>query len=196
MSAVPKPRKLTVAEYLALETASPDKHEFYDGEMFAMAGASREHNRVSENLVIEFGRRFLDGPCLTFSRDQRVRIDATGLYTYPDVVIVCDPPEFAPEDRDTLVNPQVVFEVLSKSTESYDRGVKFAQYQQQPTVREIVLVSQDRIRVERFVRQPSGEWLLTVFDDPAGSFALGTVAVSVPLSAVYRRVDLPPRPLR
>jgi Uma2 family endonuclease len=194
MSAVPKPRKLTVAEYLALERAAEFKSEFYRGEMFAMAGASREHNRVNENLVVELGRRFLGGSCQTFSRDQRVRVSPTGMYTYPDVVVVCDPPEYAAEDRDTLTNPQVIFEVLSQSTAGYDRGFKFALYRRQPTIREVLFVSQDEVRVERFVRNPDGTWTLTAFDDPDGEFALATVPVRVPLADVYRGVELPEHP--
>jgi Uma2 family endonuclease len=194
MSAVPKPQKLTVAEYLAVEKAAEFKSEFYRGEMFAMAGASREHNRVTENLVVELGRRFLGGPCQTFSRDLRVRVDPAGLYTYPDLIIVCDPPQYAAEDRDTLVNPQVIVEVLSPSTERYDRGDKYAMYQGQPTIREVLLVSQDRVRVERFVRNPDETWTQTVFADPAGEFALATVPVRVPLADVYRGVELPEHP--
>ena len=107
MSAVPK-RKLTEAEYLAIERAAEFKSEFYNGEMFAMAGASREHNRVKENLVIELGARLKGGPCQTYSSDQRVVVGATGLYTYPDIVILCGPGAYDPADRDTLTNPTAI----------------------------------------------------------------------------------------
>lgn len=204
MNAVPK-KKLTVAEYLAIEREAEFKSEFLDGEMFplhgppgphGMAGASRRHNEVTQNLNIEIGSRLKGRPCRTYSADLRVRIDRTGLYTYPDFLIVCGPPEFEPDDPDTLTNPQVIVEVLSKSTESYDRGLKFLHYRQLPSVREYVLVSQDRVLVERFVRQPDDTWLLTTFADPAGEFALATVPVRVPLADVYRGVDLPETPLR
>jgi Uma2 family endonuclease len=166
--------------------------------MFAMAGASREHNRVKENLIVQLGRRFLDGPCQSFSSDQRVRLTESGMYAYPDIVIVCDPPEFADDDRDTLTNPQIVIEVLSPSTERYDRGFKFAQYQLRASVREVIFVSQDTPRVERYVRQADETWVLTVFADAAGEFALGTppVPVRVPLADVYRGVEFPPTPTR
>ena len=110
------------------------------------------------------------------------------------IVVLCDPPEYDPDDRDTLLNPQVIIEVLSESTEKYDRGAKFRQYQQIPSLREYVLVAQDEPVVERFVRQPNGDWLLTTFADPAGELALTTVPVAVPLAEVYRGVAFPETP--
>jgi Uma2 family endonuclease len=194
MSAVPK-TKLTAAEYLAVEDAAAFKSEFYRGEMFAMAGASWAHNTIKENLSIELGGRLKGGPCRTYSADMRVKVSRTGLYTYPDVLIVCGPPEIeSVKGVETLLNPQVVIEILSESTERYDRGTKFAQYQQLPAVREYVLVGQEERRVERFVRQPDETWVLTTFADPAGEFALATVPVRVPLADVYRGVELPPGP--
>jgi Uma2 family endonuclease len=203
MTAAPK-TKLTEAEYLAIENAAEFKSEFYDGVMYPlhwdgvtnMAGATPGHNTVKENLIGELFVRLKGGPCRTFSSDQRVRLTATGMYAYPDIVIVCGPPEYAAADRNTLTNPQVVIEVLSPGTEGYDRGFKFAQYRRQSTVREYVLVAQDRPLVERYVRQPDGNWLLTAFDDPAGAFALATVEARVPLADVYRGVELPDTPPR
>ena len=195
MSAVPK-TKLTAAEYLAIEKAAEFKSEFYDGEMFAMSGASREHNRVKENLIGEMFMRLKDGPCETYSSDQRVAVNRTGLYTYPDIVILCGPGEFDPADRDTLINPTAIVEVLSPSTERYDRGMKFRHYQQIPSLREYVLVSQDEMVVERFARRPDGTWVLTTFADPDGEFGLESAPVRVPLADVYRGVELPPTPLR
>ncbi len=191
MSAAPKP-KLTVAEYLAIERKAEFKSEYYRGEMFAMAGASREHNRVKGNLDGELYSRLKGGPCQSFSSDQRVRVELTGLYTYPDIVVVCGQPEYAPEDRDTLVNPQVIFEVLSKSTEQYDRVGKFQHYKELPSLREYVLVSTNQMRIERYARQPDGSWLLHEFTDPADEFALATVPVRVPLRDVYAGVEFPP----
>src|SRR5262249_45016959 len=158
------------AEYLAIERASETKSEFYGGEMFAMAGAMPEHNRAKENLIIRMGAQLFGGRCQSFSSDQRVKVSRTGLYTYPDIVIVCGKPEYAPKDRGTLVNPQVVFEVLSESTEEYDQGAKFRHYQQLPSVREYILVSSVEMRIERYVRQPDGTWLLTFFTDPDRDF--------------------------
>ena len=191
MTAVPR-SKLTVAEYLAIERRAEFKSEFYDGEMFAMAGASVEHNRVNKNLAVELGARLKGGPCELFISDLRVRIKRTGLYCYPDLVIVCGEPQYAEEDKDTLVNPRVVFEVLSPSTERYDRTTKFQHYKQLPSVQEYVLVAQDRAWCERFVRQPDGAWAQVAFDGLDAALELTAVPVAVPLADVYARVEFPP----
>jgi Uma2 family endonuclease len=185
---------MTVAEYLAIENAAERKSEFYDGEMFLMAGASPAHNFIKENLIGELFTRLRGGPCRTVSSDQRVKVDATGLFTYPDIAIICGRSEFDADDPLALTNPLVLIEVLSPGTAVYDRGTKFRHYQQMPSVREVVLVSQDRVFVEVFVRQPDGSWRLTVADDPAGELALSTVPVRVPLADVYRGVEVPDRP--
>lgn len=196
MTAQPK-KKLTAAEYLAIERKAEFKSEFYAGETFAMAGASTTHNRVKDNLIVQLGMRMLGGPCQSYSSDQRVLVDRTGLYTYPDIVIVCGEPEFADGDRDTITNPRVVIEVLSESTEGYDRGTKFQHYRQIPSLQVYVLVAQDEARIEQFVRQADGTWVLQIFADPAGAFTLATVGATVPLADVYRGVTFPPpEPLR
>lgn len=196
MTAVPKKPKLTEAEYLAIERDAEFKSEFYNGEMFAMAGASREHNGVKENLNGELYGRLKSGGCRTYSSDMRVKVKRTGLYTYPDIVIVCGDPEFEViQGVDTLLNPQVVFEILSDTTERYDRGLKFLNYQLLPSVMEYVLVSQDRKLVQRFVRQLDETWVLTTFDDPDGTFSLSTVVVSIAMADVYRNVDIVEVPL-
>lgn len=195
MSAVPK-QKLTEAEYLAIERAAPFRSEFYRGEMFAMAGATYDHNRAKENLVFELMSRFKSGPCRTLSSDMKVKVSATGLYTYPDVLIVCGPPEFDGGGRDCLLNPKVVIEVLSDSTERYDRGEKFRQYQRVESMTEYVLVSQDEPLVEVFARQPDGTWLLTTASGLAAELVLASVSARVPLADVYTGVTFPERPLR
>lgn len=188
MSAVPK-IKLTEAEYLGVERAADFKSEFYRGEMFAMAGASREHNAVKENLIVELGARMKGTPCRTFSSDQRVKVQPTGLYTYPDIVIVCGKAEYDPLDRDTLINPTAIVEVLSPSTENYDRGAKFRQYQQLASVKEYILVSQEEPLCERFVRQTDGTWVLTVISGLTGELALATAPVRIPMAEVYSGVE-------
>jgi len=195
MSAAPKPRKLTVAEYFALEEKAERRSEFYDGEMFAMAGASREHNAITRNLTAEFHNRLKEGPCQVFVADLRVKVDRTGLYTYPDLLIVCGPPEYAPENRDTLVNPKVVIEVLSPSTERYDRTTKFRHYKQLPSVMEYVLVAQDEPLVERYVRQTDASWGQVDFVGLGASLTLATVSAVVPLAEIYRGVEFPPLPV-
>jgi Uma2 family endonuclease len=195
MSAVPK-QKMTEDEYLAFEEASETKHEFYNGELFDMAGASRQHNDIASNLHGELFTRLKGGPCRVSMADQRVKVKRTGLYTYPDLLIVCGPREFDKLNKNTLLNPNVVIEILSDSTEGYDRGTKFEHYQKLPSVREYVLVRQDRMRVERLVRQPDETWNATAFDDPAGSFTLATIPISIPLADVYRDVELTGERLR
>jgi Uma2 family endonuclease len=158
MSAVPKRRKLTVEEYFALEEKAERRSEFYDGEMFPTAGASKEHNILTRNLVGELYQRLKGSPCQVFIADQRVKVDRTGLYTYPDLLVVCGEPEYAPENGDTLTNPRAVVEVLSDSTERYDRPTKFRHYQTLPALQEYVLVAQDEPLVERYTRTPTGRW--------------------------------------
>lgn len=195
MTALPK--KLTAQEYLAIERKAAFKSEFHNGEMFAMAGASWFHTIICDNLVAELAARFKGGPCRPASRDLRVLVDHTGLYVYPDVVVVCGEPTFADSELDTLTNPRVILEVLSESTEGYDRGTKFRHYRQVESLQVYVLVAQGEPRIEQFVRQADGTWNLQIFADPAGSFTLATVGATVPLADVYRGVTFPPpEPLR
>lgn len=191
MSAIPKPRKLTVEEYFAIEAKAERKSEFFDGEMFLMAGASREHNILTRNLTAELHNRLRGGPCQVFVADLRVKVDLTGLYTYPDLLIVCGTPEYAPENRDTLTNPKVVIEVLSDSTEKYDRTTKFRQYKQLPSLAEYVLVSQDEPLIERYVRLPDGTWAQSDFVGLEATLSLVAVPASVPLAEVYSGVEFP-----
>lgn len=201
MSAAPK-RKLTPAEYLVIEKKATFKSEFFDGEMFplhrdapvGMAGASRPHNRVNENLSVEIGGRLKGGQCQSYSRDQRVLVDRTGLYTYPDLLIVCGEVETATDDEDTITNPRVVVEVLSPSTERYDRTTKFRHYQQIPTAQEYLLVSQTEPLCERFTRQADGSWALVSFVGLEAVLALTSVPVQVPLADIYAGVEFPEPP--
>jgi Uma2 family endonuclease len=158
--------------------------------MFPKAGASLRHNKIKVNLIYEITNRLKGGPCRVYAADQRVKVERTGLYTYPDILIVCGRPAVDPEHQDTIYNPQVIIEILSKSTESYDRSKKFLHYRRIPSLKEYVLVSQDQKLIERFVRQPDDDWLLTTFDDPEGDFALSTAPVRVPMADVYRDVEL------
>ena len=184
MSAVPKP-KMTTAEYLAKERQTEFKSEFYKGEVFAMAGGSREHYRVKENLVGELFTWLKGSDCQNYSSDQRVLVEATGLYTYPDIVIVCGPSTYDPLDRDTLTSPVAIIEVLSPSTERYERGAKFRNYQQIPSLTEYILVPQDEPVCERFVRQSDGSWALVSFVGLTAVLALTSVPVQIPLADVY-----------
>lgn len=195
MTALPT-RKLTAAEYLAIERDAPFKSEFYAGEMFAMSGASPAHNFIKDNLIVALGNALRGSGCRTLSSDQRVRVSPTGLYTYPDILILCGPGEYAAEDDHTLLNPKVVIEVLSDSTRGYDRGAKARQYKRIPSLEEYVLVEQDEPVIDRFVRLPDGGWLETTVEGVDAEFAFATVAVRVRLVDVYAGVTFPERPPR
>ncbi len=195
MSAIPK-RKLTEAEYLEIERTAEFKSEFFNGEMFAMAGASYQHNIVKDSLVFELRLRLMGSSCRTSSSDQRVRIDASGSYVYPDIVIVCGDPEFSSQDPLSLINPRVIVEVLSELTQQkqYDRTTKFRHYMKLPSLQEYILVSQDEPLIERFVRQADGLWGLRMFHSLAETFSLATIPVEIPMADLYRDVTFPPPP--
>lgn len=188
-------RRLTPAEYLAIEVASEGRHEFYDGEMFAMSGGSYWHNLVKDNLAHAVRNRLAGRGCTVLTSDQRVKVDATGLYTYPDVVVFCGKPVFEDGVHYSAVNPLVLAEVLSDSTEKYDRGVKFGHYRQLPSVEEFLVLAQDRVSVERYRRQIAGDrgsWLLTAVTDPASTVDFESLGIAVPVAEIYAGVEFPP----
>lgn len=191
MSLAPQ-RRLTPQEYLEIERNAPTRSEFYRGEMFAMSGACWEHSLIKDNLSREAGLQLRYGPCRVVTSDLRVKIPNTGLYTYPDVIVVCDPPQFEDDEFDTLLNPGILIEVLSDSTEKDDRGLKFANYRQLPSMAEYVLVAQDKPLVERYVRQPGENWVLTIFDQPTDLFEFTTVPVQIALTEIYRGIEFRP----
>jgi Uma2 family endonuclease len=196
MSTVPK-RSLSPLDYLARERLADFRSEFFRGEMFAMAGASWEHTLIKDNLAREAGNQLKSGPCRVVTSDLRVKVNISGLYTYPDLIVVCEEPQFEDEVLDTLLNPRVLVEVLSDSTEKYDRGAKFAHYRQMPSVQEYVLVAQDRPLVERYVRQADDDtWVLTVFSDPTQNYAFGSLHVQIAMADIYRGVKFPETPGR
>ncbi len=194
MTAVPKKQFYSEAEYLELERAAEFRSEYYDGEIFAMAGAKFAHNRVKENLAGELFRRPKGGRCQTLSSDMRVNIPRAKAFTYPDILIVCGEPVFLDDKHDTLLNPVVIIEVLSPSTENFNRRGKFRRYQKIATLQEYILVAQDEPLCERFVRGEDDSWILTTFDDPAGQFALATISARIPMADIYRGVEFPPDP--
>ncbi len=193
MSSVPI-MLLTPQEYLARERKAAFKSEFYRGEMFAMAGASWEHTLVKDNISHEARNEIDDGPCRVLTSDLRVKVDATGLYTYPDVIIVCNEPQFEDDVFDTLLNPLALMEVLSESTERYDRGTKAGHYRRIPSLKEYILIAQDEPLVERYVRQPDDSWLLTEFRGIDQTLTLASVPVKLTLAAIYRGVTFAEKP--
>lgn len=184
-------RYFTPQEYLELERAGDMKCEYFNGEIFAMAGASLQHNRITRNLTIALGNQVRGGPCEIFASEQRVKVDPTGLYTYPDLVVACGELQFEDRHLDTLLNPKVIIEVLSTSTAEYDRGEKFAQYRRLDSLQEYLLVSQDRCRVERYVRK-GNDWMLTEFSDPEIPLPLESLGCVIRLPEIYERVEFPP----
>jgi Uma2 family endonuclease len=180
----------SAAEYLAFERAAPDRHELIDGEVVAMSGGTREHSLIALNIGGELRAALRERPCEVFSSDMRIKIAATGRYTYPDVAALCGAPEFEDAARDTLLNPAAVFEVLSDSTESCDRGEKFAQYRQLPSLTDYVLASQKAVQVEHFRRQPDGSWLLRVCG-PGERIALDALGCGLAVDEVYLKVFPP-----
>jgi Uma2 family endonuclease len=190
MSSASKSR-LSPQEYLAQERLASFRSEYLRGEVFAMAGASYEHTLIKDNLAGEARNQLKNGPCHVLTSDMRVKVDATGLYTYPDVAVVCDEPQFEDAAVDTLLNPRAIVEVLSDSTEKYDRGAKFGHYRQLASLQEYVLVAQDRPLVERYVRQPDGSWLLMAFEGMSQVFAFTSVPVHIPLAEIYSGVTFP-----
>ncbi|XYH95810.1 Uma2 family endonuclease [Sorangium sp. So ce1128] len=179
--------KFTFAEYLAREQASATKHEYANGEIFAMAGSTPEHGLMAVNVASVLRGQLVDRRCRVYNSDVRVRIQATGLATYPDVSVVCGRLERDPEDENSILNPVVLVEVLSPNSEAYDRGEKFAHYQAIPSLREYVLVSYQRRRVEVLRRNDDGTW--TLYDVRGSGVAeLASLGCSLPLDEVYRGV--------
>lgn len=195
MSAIAAQFPLTPQQYLELERDSEVKHEWVNGELFAMAGASVAHNRLCFNLAVSLGSTLSGSPCRGYTSDQRVRIPSTGLYTYPDLTFVCGKAEFDPLNAETLINPTLLVEVLSPSTEAWDRGGKFAHYRRLPSLREFLLVAQDRIRVEHYIRE-GDTWDLTEYSQPEAVLTPKLWDAQVKLATLYARVDLPPDPGR
>jgi Uma2 family endonuclease len=198
MSTVPK-RLLTEQEYLAKERLAAFRSEFYRGEMFAMAGASREHNLITGNIARTLANQLDGRPWETYSTDMRVRITPTGLYTYPDVVVACGGPQFADGEQDVLLNPTVLAEVLSPSTASYDRGDNRVHFLQLDSLRELLLVEQEFPAVEHHIRQPNGDWLLKTIEDPQARIELPSIGCVLTFAEIYARITFPPdarRPLR
>ena len=196
MSTSPK-TFLTPEEYLEIERKAEFKSEYYQGEMFAMTGARRAHNLLAGNTFAQLHGQLRRRPCEVYSNDMRVCVSATGLYTYPDVVVACETPRFL-EDAvpDTLVNPTVIIEVPSAGTEAYDRGKKFDHYRALESLREYVLVSSDRVQIERYSRQSGGQWLLTAVNRLEDRIELESAGCTLSLADVYERVEFPETPPR
>lgn len=186
-------RDLSRDEYLAFERASSEKHEYANGEVFGMSGCTREHSLITGNIHGELRAALLDRPCEVHTSDMRVKIASTGRYVYPDASVVCGEPRFEDAHVDTLTNPNLIVEVLSDSSEAYDRGDKFAQYRSLPSMTDFVLVAQTAVRIEHFRRQSDGKWLLTIVG-PGERLTLESLGVAIAVDRVYLKVSLPTPP--
>ena len=187
-----KPRiRISPEEYLALERRADGRSEWVDDEVFALAGASFVHSLITGNVVAALKPRLRGRGCTVHPSDLRVHVERGGMYYYPDVVVVCGPPQFVDGEKDTVTNPTLVVEVLSPSTEGWDRGAKFARYRRLDSLREVLFVAQDQIRVERYLRQPDGFWLLAEYGEETGDVIISTLDVLLPLAEVYEGVAFP-----
>ena len=186
---------LSREEYLALERRGEEKHEYLAGELVAMVGASFRHNLIQTRVLASLYQQLRGRPCEVTPSDLRVAVGALGIYTYPDVTVVCGEPQFEDAEQDTLLNPTVLVEILSPSTESYDRGKKFQPYRLIPTFREYLLIAQDQPLIEHYVRQAHNRWLLATFEQLGDVIALDAIACTLALADVYAgiRFDQPAR---
>lgn len=176
-------------EYLRLERQSEYKSEYLNGEIFAMTGASRKHNLITTNISSSLNGQLKGRPCEVYAVDMRVKVRATGLYTYPDVVVVCGEPQFEDDFVDTLLNPTFLIEVLSQSTERYDRIAKSSYYRTIDSLAEHLLVAQAEIRLEQYVRQPDGQWFLFEYLTLDSTAQLTSIDCSLALGDVYDKIS-------
>jgi Uma2 family endonuclease len=187
--ALKKPKLYTPAEYLEFERRAEVKHELIDGEIFEMAGATRNHNRISTNVVRLLDTQMLERDCNVYGSDMRVKITVTEKYTYPDVVAVCGEEIYEDENEDTLLNPRLIIEVLSKSTAGYDRGAKFEYYQTIESFQEYVLISQEPFRVEQYVRKTKNEWTYFEFRQSEEVVRLNSIGCELSLKDIYHKIQ-------
>jgi Uma2 family endonuclease len=185
-------RLISLSEYETLDRDAEFKSEYYRGEMFAISGGSPEHSLIASNFIGEVREKLKGNPCVPYSSDLRIKVEATGLYTYPDASIVCGPLQFDTETKNTVVNPTVLVEVLSDSTEVYDRGKKATHYRQIESLQYLVLVSQTEPHIESYHRLSDGTWSFVEYRSLGESLCLDSIGVAVPLSEIYRSVQFPP----
>ncbi len=206
-----KKYKITPQEYLIAERLSESKNEYFNGEIFAMAGASMEHNQISSNIVRVLGNQLVESQCTVLANDMKIKIEAIEKYTYPDIVVVCGNGEFEQDKEnsddkaindeyerknDILLNPIVIMEILSASTEGYDRGDKFSHYQFIDSFIEYILISQYVCRVEKFIRQKDKTWIYSTYSNLEDTVKIESINCDLPVAEIYRKVNLKPFVLR
>lgn len=198
---LPKTESLfTADEYLALERAAEERHEYLDGQIFAMAGESPKHGDISVNLVVSLGSQLKGKPCRARTKDTKVRSGPepkfrkkfTGLFSYPDILVVCGEPEYHDAFKDVILNPKVIIEVMSPTTEAFDRGGKFTRYQKwNPTLTDYVLVSQDQPQIEHYSRQEDGSWSYNLYAGLSAKVVISSIKCTLKLADVYDRINFP-----
>ncbi len=179
---------ITVEEYLAREREAEYKSEYFNGEIFAMAGASEPHNLITGNIFAKLHAQLEHRSCKVYPSDMRLKVSATGLCTYPDVMVICGEVQFDDDEDDTALNPTLIVEALSKSTESYVRGAKFEHYGKLGSLREYLLVAQNRPRLELFTKQSAGRWTLAEFESLDDVAKLTSIDCELAIKDVYRKV--------
>ncbi len=182
--------KVTEEQYLAIERAAEFRSEFLDGEMFTMSGGSMEHACIQQNLSGELYTALRGTPCRAFGPDLRMKVSSR-MYTYPGISVVCGRPLLADEHEDSLLNPVVIVEVLSPSTEKYDRGLKFQHYRTIASLRDYILIDQGQMRIEQYTRQPDDTWSLRDYQRPEQELKIDSIGAAIPLQRIYDRVELP-----
>ena len=184
-------RLFTEEEYLLLEEAAEEKSEYFRGRIYAMAGGTPEHGAICVRVIVTLDNAIRDKPCTVYNSDVRIKIEVSGLNTYPDGSVVCNKTQLHTyKNTSSILNPTLIVEVLSPSTEKYDRGDKFENYKLIPSLTDYLLVSQDRAKVEHFVRQKSGDWICTVSEGLEGVVSIDSLKCALPLSEIYLKVDL------
>ena len=183
--------KLTEEQYLAIEREAEFRSEFVDGEMLAMSGGSLRHARLQQNISSELYIALRDTGCEAFTSDMRVRVPKTRMYAYPDVSVICGKPVLADDHLDNLLNPIVIFEVLSPTTEKYDRGVKSQHYRAIESLKDYILVDQNQVRIEQFTRQDANTWTLRDYQLLDQELTIASIGISLPLRRIYDRIELP-----
>jgi Uma2 family endonuclease len=185
---------ITEEEYLELEDAAEFKHEYYNGQIYDVAGGQAEHALITANLVRELGNRAGEGSCSVFSSDLRIRVQSTGLYTYPDISVVCGELQLTDHNPPAAENPTLLVEVISQSTQAYDRGEKWRHYQSIDSLKEYILIWQDRPRVEQFFRDSGEVWNYVLLEGLEVFITVQTVDGRIALRDIYRNVKFPPTP--
>jgi Uma2 family endonuclease len=196
MTSAPQSPRMTLEEYFRFEYTALEKHEYRNGHIIAMSGGTYEHSLIIANTIGVLHQQLKGKPCRVADSNLRVRITKTVLYSYPDALVICGDPQFDPLDsaRTTITNPKVVVEVLSPSSESYDRAEKFVQYLRLESLQEYVLISQQTAHVEVYLRQDEGAWQFLYFEGRDATAKLQSIGVNLPLSEIYAGVEFPPAP--